>query len=145
MIVARRRELVNAANLDLPIARQCVLLGISRSGFYCPPVEGSEINLVQMRLIDEQWLETPFYGSWKMTRNLCRLGHCVGRHHVRRLMRRMALAAVFQRPRTSVPHLEHVVFSYRLRGPAIDRPNRVWYEDITYIPMLRGFFCISSR
>ena len=91
MKVARRRELVSADNPTLPIARQCALLGISRSSFYYAPVGDSEINLSLMRLIDEQFLETPFYGSRQMTRHLGRLGHRVGRHHVRRLMRRMGL------------------------------------------------------
>jgi putative transposase len=144
MKVARRRELVSADNPALPIARQCALLGISRSSFYYAPVGDSEINLSLMRLIDEQFLETPFYGSRQMTRHLGRLGHRVGRHHVRRLMRRMGLAAVYQRPRTSVPHPEHVVFPYLLRGLTIDRPNQVWCADITYIPMRRGFLYLVA-
>jgi putative transposase len=65
-----------------------------------------------MRRIDEQFLETPFYGSRQMTRHLGRLGHAIGRHHVRRLMRRMGLAAVYQRPRANTPHPEHAIFPY---------------------------------
>jgi putative transposase len=79
-----------------------------------------------------------------MVRHLGRLGHCVGRHHVRRLMRRMGLAAVYQRPRTSVSHPEHVVFPYLLRGMAIDRANQVWCADITYIAMRRGFLYLVA-
>ena len=89
-----------------------------------------------MRLIDEQFMETPFYGSRQMMQHLYRLGYAVGRDRVRRLMR---LAAVYQRPRTSVPHPEHVVFPYLLRDLTIDRPNQAWCADITYIPMRRGF------
>jgi putative transposase len=123
--MARGRELVSIDHPHLSIARQCELLGISRSGFYYAPAGETEANLALMRLIDEQFLETPFYGSRQMTRHLRRVGHCVGRHHVRRLMLQMGLAAVYQRPRTSVPHPEHAVFPYLLRDMRIDRPNQV--------------------
>jgi putative transposase len=144
MSVAQRRELVSAGHTDLSVVRQCELLGISRSGFYYAPLGDSEINLALMRLIDEQFIETPFYGSRQMTRHLSRLGHRVGRHHVRRLMRRMGLAAVYQSPRTSMSHPEHVVFPYLLHGLEIDRPNQVWCADITYIPMRRGFLYLVA-
>ncbi len=129
---------------QLPVVRQCELLGISRSGFYYAPAGESAANLAQMRLIDEQFLETPFYGSRQMTRHLARLGHHVGRHHVSRLMRRMGLAAVYQRPRTTVPHPDHAVFPYLLRQLAIERPDQVWCADITYIPMRRGFLYLVA-
>jgi putative transposase len=129
---------------DLPVVRQCELLRISRSGLYYAPVGDSEADLALMRLIDEQFLETPFYGSRQMVRHLRRLGHAVGRHHVRRLMRRMGLAVVYQRPRTSTPHPEHTVFPYLLRDLAIERPNQVWCADITYIPMRRGFLYLVA-
>ena len=144
MNVARRRELVSVDHPGLPVLRQCELLGISRSGFYYAPVGDSDANLALMRLIDEQFLETPFYGSRQMTRHLGRLGYGVGRHHVRRLMRRMGLAAVYQKPRTSVPHPEQAVFPYLLRSLVIDRPNQVWCADITYIPMRRGFLYLVA-
>jgi putative transposase len=144
MSVARRQDLVALEHLSLSIVRQCELLGISRSGFYYEPVGESEANLRLMRLIDEQFMETPFYGSRQMMRHLYRLGFAVGRDRVRRLMRLMGLAAVYQRPRTSVPHPEHVVFPYLLRDLPIDRPNQVWCADITYIPMRRGFLYLVA-
>ena len=64
-------------------------------------------NLALMRLLDEQFLQTPWYGSRQMARHLRRLGHAAGRKRVRRLMARMGLAAIYQRPRTTVPHPEH--------------------------------------
>jgi putative transposase len=97
-----------------------------------------------MQLIDEQFMETPFYGARQMARHLRRCGHCVGRKRVRRLMARMGLAAVYQKPRTSVPHPEHEVFPYLLRDLSIDRPNHVWCTDITYIPMRRGFLYLVA-
>ena len=97
-----------------------------------------------MRLIDEQFMKTPFYGSRQMTRHLRRLGHNVGHKRFRRLMRRMGLAAMYQRPRTSVPHPEHRIFPYLLRDLTIERPNHVWCADITYIPMRRGFLYLVA-
>ncbi len=78
-----------------------------------------------MRAIDEQFMETPWYGSRQMARPLRRHGRAVGRERVRRLMARMGLAAVYQRPRTTVRHPQHRVRPYLLRGLSIDRPDRV--------------------
>ena len=121
------------------IVRQCQLVALSRSSFYYRPVGESAENLALMRLIDEQFLETPWYGSRQMVRHLRRQGHVVGRKRVRRLMATMGLAAVYQRPRTTVPHPEHRIWPYLLRDLSIDRPDQVWCADITYIPMRRGF------
>jgi putative transposase len=128
----------------LPIVRQCALLSISRSAYYGPVKGESPLNLALMRLIDAQFLETPWYGSRQMARHLRRAGHAVGRKRVRRLMARMGLAAVYQRPKTTVPHPEHRVFPYLLRGLAIERPNQVWCADITYLPMRRGFLYLVA-
>jgi putative transposase len=144
MSVARRQDLVAQEPGGLSVARRCELLGISRSGFYYEPVGESAGNLRPMRLIDGQFMETPFYGSRQMMRYLQRSGEAVGRDRVRRLMRLMGLAAVYQRPRTTVPHPEHVVFPYLLRDLVIDRPNQVWCADITYIPMRRGFLYLVA-
>jgi putative transposase len=128
----------------LPIVRQCALLSISRSAYYGPVKGESPLNLELMRLIDAQFLETPWYGSRQMARHLRRAGHAVGRKRVRHLMARMGLAAVYQRPKTTVPHPEHRVFPYLLRGLAIERPNQVWCADITYLPMRRGFLYLVA-
>ena len=144
MSVARRRAWIAPEHPHLSVVRQCALLGISRSGFYYAPAGENEANLALMRLIDEQFLETPFYGARQMMRHLRRSGHGVGRARVRRLMRRMGLAAVYQKPRTSVPHPDHAVFPYLLRDVSIDRANQVWCADITYIPMRRGFLYLVA-
>jgi putative transposase len=144
MSVARRRELIAPEHPRLPVVRQCELVSISRSAFYNTPVEESPLNLTLMRLIDEQFMETPFYGTRQLARHLRRCGYRVGRKRVRRLMVRMGLAAVYQKPRTSVPHPEHTVFPYLLRDLTIDRPNQVWCTDITYIPMRRGFLYLVA-
>ena len=144
MSVARRHDLIALEHPHLSIVRQCELVSISRSGFYYPPVGERAFSLTLMRLIDEQFMETPFYGARQMSRHLRRCGYCVGRKRVRRLMARMGLAVVYQKPRTSVPHPEHVVFPYLLRDLSIDRPNQVWCTDITYIPMRRGFLYLVA-
>ena len=123
----------------LSIVRQGQLLGVTRSTFHREPAPETEANLTLMRLIDEQFLETPWYGSRQMVRHLARQGHAVGRERARRLMRVMGLAAIYQRPRTTIPHPEHRIYPYLLRDLIISRPNQVWCTDITYIPMRRGF------
>jgi putative transposase len=70
---------------------------------------------------------------------LCAEGFTVGRTHVRTLMRRMGVEAIYRRPRTTQPHPGHRIFPYLLRDKIIDRPNQAWALDITYLPMKRGF------
>lgn len=128
----------------LSITRQCELVSISRSSYYGPAQGEPAENLELMRLIDLQFLETPWYGSRQMTRHLRRHGHEVNRKRVRRLMARMGLQAVYQRPKTTVPHPEHKIWPYLLRDLTIDRPDQVWCSDITYSPMRRGFLYLVA-
>lgn len=144
MSAARRKIMVEPQRSDLSITRQCNLLSLSRSSFYFKPAGEKEKNLTLMRLIDVQFLETPWYGSRQMARHLRRDGWCVGRKRTRRLMRKMGLRAVYQAPRTSEPHPEHRIYPYLLRDLTIDRPNQVWCADITYIPMRRGFLYLVA-
>jgi len=144
MSTAQRRSLIEADHERLSIARQCELVSISRSSFYYQPTGETAQNLALMRLIDAQFLETPWYGSRQMAAHLRREGYEVGRKRVRRLMATMGLAAIYQRPRTTVPHPEHRIYPYLLRDIVIDRPNQVWCADITYIPMRRGFLYLVA-
>jgi len=128
----------------LSVVRQCDLVSISRSGFYYQPTGETSLNLTLMRLIDVQFLEMPWYGSRQMARHLRREGYTVGRKRVRRLMAKMGLEPIYQRPRTTVPHPGHQVYPYLLREMVIDRPNQVWCADITYIPMRRGFLYLVA-
>jgi len=128
----------------LSVRRQCLLLLLSRSTLYHTPIGESTENLALMRVIDEQFLQTPWYGSRQMARWLQRQGHTAGRHRVRRLMRKMGLVPIYQPPKTSQPHPEHKIYPYLLRHLTIERPNHVWCADITYIPMRRGFLYLVA-
>ena len=136
--------MVEAEHLQLSIVRKCELLSISRSSYYEVGAGESEFNLALMRLIDEQFLQTPWYGSRQMVRHLRRLGHEVGRKLVKRLMATMGLEAVYQRPKTTVANPEHKIWPYLLRNKVIDQPNQVWCADITYIPMRHGFLYLVA-
>ena len=136
--------MIEPKNKSLSIARQCELIDMSRSSYYFKPKGESPFNLALMRLIDEQFMETPFYGSRQMTRHFQRQGYEVGRERIRRLMRRLALQAIYQAPRTSKPHPDHKVYPYLLRDLAINRSNQVWCADITYIPLRHGFLYLVA-
>ncbi len=139
-----RKAMIARDHPDLSLSQQCQVLAISRSSFYYTPKGESADNLALMRRIDELFLKYPFYGSRQMVRQLLREGIAVGRHRVRRLMRLMGLEAIYQAPRTSAPHPAHRIYPYLLRGLAIDRPDRVWCADITYIPVQRGFLYLVA-
>ena len=140
----RRRELVDRRHPALSTVRQCTLLGISRSSLYYRRKGTSPEDLAVMKLIDQQYLATPFYGSRRMTVWLNRQGNQASRKRVQRLMRIMGLTAIYRRPRTSQPAPGHKVYPYLLRGMEITRPNQVWAADITYIPMARGFLYLVA-
>jgi putative transposase len=124
---------------QLPITKQCKALEISRSSVYYVPASVSDADRELMRLIDEIHLEEPWLGSRGMKSALKRRGHTVGRIHVRTLMRKMGIEAIYKKPRLSKPHPGHKVYPYLLRGLDITEANSVWCSDITYIPMARGF------
>jgi putative transposase len=136
--------MINPANSNLSIVRQCQLLKVSRSGWYYKPREESTFNLTLMRVIDEQFLATPYYGSRQMRRQLRRSGYWVSRKRVRRLMRLMGLQAIYQTPKTSLPHPQHKVYPYLIKDLNINRPNQAWCSDITYIPIKRGFLYLVA-
>ena len=144
MSPGRRREMVNREHPSLPIVRQCILLGVSRSSLYYRAKGASEADLSLMREMDRQYLETPFYGSRRMKAWLDRQGIPVSRKRVQRLMRVMGLRAIYRRPRTSQPAPEHRVYPYLVRNARVTRPNQVWAADITYLPMARGFLYLAA-
>ena len=144
MSLGERRAMIAPSHPRLSVVRQCALVGLNRSGVYHRPKGESAATLALMRLIDEVFLEHPFYGARQMMLHLRRLGHRLGRHRVRPLMGKMGLAPIYQRPRTSLLHPQHPVYPYLLRDLLITRPNQVWCADITYIPMRRGFLYLVA-
>jgi putative transposase len=144
MSLERRRQMIAPDHPQLSVVRQCELVSISRSGLYYQPAGETPLNLALMRLIDRQFLETPWYGSRQMARHLRREGYPVGRKRIRRLMAKMGLEPIYQRPRTTVPHPDHQIYPYLLREMVIERPNQVWCADITYISMQRGFLYLVA-
>ena len=140
----QRRQMISVSDPVLSIKEQCDLLSIHRSGLYYQPVGESAENLQLMRLMDEQYLSTPFYGFRKMTQFLLAQGHQVNRKRVRRLMRLMGLMAIYQKPNTSRADKTHYKYPYLLKGLTITRCNQVWAADITYIPMKRGFMYLMA-
>ena len=128
---------------DLPITKQAEVLRISRGSVYYLPRPVPEADLAIMRRLDRLHLEFPFAGSRMLQGLLVAEGSKIGRRHVKTLMRRMGIEALYRRPRTTKPEPGHKIYPYLLRGLAIARPNQVWAMDITYIPMERGFVYLA--
>ena len=127
-----RKALVDRGHVQLSIRRQCALLDIARSGVYRPPRPANDNDPALMRRLDELFMRWPFFGSRRMAAMLRAEGHSINRKRVQRLMRRMGIAALGPKPRTSKPAPGHKVFPYLLGTLTIDRPNQVWCADITY-------------
>jgi len=131
--------LIEAGHAQLSVRRQCELMGLPRASLYYEPTgEGAE-NLLLMRLLDEQYTATPFYGIRRMTAWLRSQGYAVNHKRVGRLLRQMGVAAIYPGPKLSQPGEGHRVYPYLLRGARIERPNQVWSTDITYIRLRQGY------
>jgi putative transposase len=135
--------LVEPGHKKLSVREQCELLGLPRSSLYYTAVAETEEDLCLKRLIDEEYLRHPYYGSRKMTEHLRRLEYEVNRKRVQRLMREMGIAAIYPR-KTTVPAVGHKIYPYLLRGVKVVRVNQVWSADITYVPMQRGFMYLTA-
>ena len=130
---------------ELSIRRQCELLALNRSTFYYQPATESPLNLELMRLIDQQYTRTPFYGWPRMTIYLQRQGYPINHKRVQRLMQIMGLQAVYpKKKRSNGPVQEHKVYSYLLQDLPITHVNQVWSADITYVPMPHGFMYLVA-
>jgi putative transposase len=128
---------------DLPITKQAEVLCISRGSVYYLPRPLPEADLVIMRRLDRLHLEFPFAGSRMLRGLLAAEGSKIGRRHVKTLMRRMGIEALYRRPRTTKPEPGHKIYPYLLRGVQVTQPNQVWAMDITYIPMERGYVYLA--
>ena len=123
----------------LSVTRQCELLGLARASYYHRPKPETKETLRLMRLIDETYLAYPFFGSRQMARWLRRQGEALNRKRVQRLMRRLGLEAIYQKPNLSRAQAGQRVYPYLLRHLPVTRPNQVWATDITYVPVKGGY------
>jgi putative transposase len=128
---------------DLPISKQAEALNISRGSVYYLPRPASASDLEVMRRLDRLHLELPFAGARMLRGLLVAEGYKIGRRHVKTLMKRMGIEALYRHPRTTKPEPGHKIYPYLLRGMEVVRPNQVWAMDITYIPMARGFVYLA--
>ena len=146
MSINDKRRCIEPDHPEIGVQRQCELIGLNRSSWYyqASPAQESAVNLNLMRLIDEQYTRTPFYGSRKITAWLNAQGYPVNRKRIQRLMRLMGIQAVGPKPGTSLRNKEHKVYPYLLNGVDIVRPNQVWSTDITYCPMPQGFMYLAA-
>ena len=137
--IEQTRALLDWDHPEISVRRQCELLGVHRSAMYYEPMGESQENLRLMRLLDEQYTRTPFFGSRKMTAWLTTIGHVVNRKRVSRLMQKLGIEAVYPKPKLSQPGEGHRIYPYLLRETKVERVNQVWSTDITYIRMAQGF------
>ena len=146
LTLEQKRKAIEPGHKRITIYRQCELLGLSRSCLYYKSCRDTQYNEQLMRLLDEQYIETPFYGIDKMTEWLRRQGHYVNHKRVRRLMRQMGLEAIYPRRKRglSIPEKQHKIYPYLLRDVQIIRPDQVWSTDITYIRMYRGWLYLVA-
>jgi len=142
--IEQMRGKIEFLNDKISVSRQCALLGLSRATLYYQSRGINEYNLKIMRLIDEQYLNTPFYGSRRMTALLQRKGYDVNRKRIRRLMVLMGIQAIYPGRNLSKACKEHEIYPYLLRELDIDRPNQVWCSDITYIRLKSGFIYLVA-
>jgi len=145
MSVPEKRSCIEPAHKRLSILRQCELIDLPRSSYYRPCCQGESVeNLELMRLIDEEYMRHPFYGTRKIRDWLIKQGHDVNRKRVQRLMRLMGIASIAPRPNTSKPCKEHRIYPYLLRGLEISQSDQVWCSDVTYIRMPGGFVYLTA-
>lgn len=131
--------------MTLSVRQQCSLLGLCRASYYYKAEEIDRRKAIElMHLIDREYLEHPFYGSRRMTEVLKAQGHDINRKRVQRLMQGMGLKAIYPKKNLSSPGEQEVKFPYLMRRLKVDRPNKAWCADITYIPLKDGFgYCVA--
>lgn len=142
--MAVKCALIEPEHAQLSVRQQCELIGLNRATYYYEPATENALNLTLMRLIDEQYMRTPFYGWPRMTAYLQQQGYAVNHKRIQRLMQTMGIQALYPKPSLSKPHPEHKVYPYLLRGLEITRPDQVWSTDITYIPLRNGFLYLVA-
>ena len=135
-----KRSWIEPNHPDLSIRHQCELLQLNLATFYRQPGSVSAADLALMRRIDEQFLQTPFYGSRRIAQVLGTERSPVNRNH----MRRIGLEAIHPKPRTTQRDAAHKIYPYLLRNLAITWPKQVWSCDITYVPTPARFMYLTA-
>jgi len=149
MSAAAKRSTIDPDHKELSIAKQCSLIGLTRSNYY-KHLQPTEVNIVTdqnqlyMRLIDEEYTRHPFYGSRKIKRWLVDQGYAVNRKRVQRLMRLMGIQSIAPKPFTSKANKSHKKYPYLLGDMDITEPNQAWCTDITYIRLPGGFVYLTA-
>jgi putative transposase len=136
--------MIDRGHSQISIRRQCALLELNRSSLYYVSAQQTQENLLLMRLMDQHYTRTPFYGRHRMTAWLRNQGYQVNRKRVVRLMGLIGLEAIYPKPGLSQSGGEHKLYPYLLSGVGIDRPDQVWSTDITYVPMPQGFMYLVA-
>ena len=144
MSVETKRQLIEEDHPQLSVRRQCVLVGLPRSSLYYHPQGESPEHVQLMRLLDEQYTATPFYGVRRMSAWLRSQGHAINHKRVARLMQQMGIAAIYAKPKLSQASAGHTIYPYLLRGVQIARVNHVWSSDITSIRLHQGFVSLVA-
>ena len=136
--------MIEIPNKGLSICRQCDLLGVPRSSYYYKPILETKYNLSLMKEIDQQYMETPFYGSRLMTADLLRKGFQVNRKRVSRLMKVMGLETMYPKPKRMAWENKYGKFPYLLKNITLNSQNHAWGTDITYIPVDNGYLYLVA-
>ena len=140
----KQRRVMTEKNINICLNRQCELLCIHRSGLYYSPVPETEENLHMMRMMDEQYFKTPFYGIRRLTAWFNQKDYHVNRKRVKRLMGLMGWQTIYHKRNTSKPNKQNPIYPYLLKDLVVSHRNQVWAIDITYIPMRRGFMYLCA-
>lgn len=142
--IKEKRQMIEPYYKELSVNRQCELLDINRSSYYYKPATESDLNLELMKLIDRQYIRTPYYGAPRMTAHLKRKEYKINHKRIARLMRKMGLSAIYPGSKSRKNHPGHKIYPYLLRDLKILKPNHVWSTDITYIPLRKGFLYLVA-
>jgi putative transposase len=141
---SQKKGWIDPGHEQISIQRQCELINLPRSSYYYTPATETPYNLMMMRLLDEQYTRTPFYGVPRMTAWLKKQGYNVNRKRIERLMKLMGLKAIYPKRDTSKALRQHEKYPYLLKNIKIDGPNQVWSSDITYIRLNKGFLYLTA-
>jgi len=139
-----RKSMIDRDDETVPVSRQCGLLCLHRSGLYYKACSENSENLAIMRFLDEQYLQTPFYGVERLLALLQRKGYRVNRKRLRRLMRLVGWQTLYPETKTTIVDEKAYKYPYLLRNMPVTHSNQVWAVDITYLPMQRGFMYLFA-